>query len=270
MYRFAMIVALTFADPPAVLTSQTQPVSSTAEPPFHADKFLMKGRLLSVYARPMVEPHRNVVAMQIVIDEPYAVIKWGQAPGSHIENIVTDWPWDELTTLNRQNYLQSIESMLPKGVVLGESYLIVATRKSFVGLELKSIEPATPDSEQKFIADNKAYLLGFREYMHKTAMLAAKQFLEMQRNNVIKLIGDGGHLSGKSAEVHARFVNEQIDEFRKKKLESLASMKNVLDSLGREIESTKDHDTRLLLESMAASAKSTLQVLELVEPPVFP
>jgi len=210
------------------------------------------------------------VALQILIDEPYAVIKWGQAPGAHVENIVTDWPWDELTTLNRQNYLQSIESMLPKGVVLGESCLIVATWPGAAGLELKSIEPATPESEQKFVADNKEYLLGFRGCMHKNTMHAAKQSLEMQRNNVIKLIRDGANLSGESAQAHARFVNQAIDQIKTKKQESLTSMQSVIEALEDEIESSKDSDTRLLLESMAVSAKETLQELKLVEPPVFP
>jgi len=118
-----LIVAFTLCS--ALATVDDKPVlqKEPAEVPFHPDKQMMKGRLTSVHFVRRTEPRRVVVSLYFVVDEPYAMLPQVDVSGEQLARVVTDLPMGDLEQMNRQNYVQTMEAMLPIDlcIVIGAS-----------------------------------------------------------------------------------------------------------------------------------------------------
>ena len=135
---------------------------------FSPDRNLFKGRLIGVAFTPVDPSAPPAIRLQFFVEQPYAMFPQdGDSPT--VAGVLTDWKVDEskLGGINGENYTQSVESMFPDDIHLGDSYLVTAHWPSNKGYEVLAIIPASKDSEAVFLKENREYVLKYREHWHR-------------------------------------------------------------------------------------------------------
>ena len=232
---------------------------------------MMRGRLASVGFAGKVDPSRQVLRLQFVLDESYAWIpRREDEVGQRVPAVVTDWPIADLGGLNADNYVKTIESMLPKDVHLGGSYLVIATWPVAYGMELHSIEPATPESESRFVKEHKAEMLNARRYWHEAMLGSTRSVLEMKMREITKLTAESDKLDASHKEGMVTMLADLKARFEVAKQESIERIKERLAGLHDERLASTDEQTNSALDSMIQTSEQAIPLIESLGVPQSP
>jgi len=265
-----LLIALTLFCILRTATPAAPPLKGPAKPGNPTDKYLLKGRLVSVQFGSRVEPERAVIALIFVVDDTYAMFAPPNGIVPATTKVVTDLLAGDLAGLNRENYVQTIEAMLPQGVHLGGSYLVTATWPGAVGFELDAIEAATEGSERAFLAKHKKYILGFRSNSHWVRMSLSKSKLDMEIQQINQLMANANEVKGTDPEQYKGIVEQKAKELRQSKQRYIDFTRSTLVDLERERTQSTDEETRISLQSMIDVSNEWLLTLEQTQLPDMP
>lgn len=169
-----------------------KPVHGQEQPrtPVTPERTLYKGRLASVEFVMKVEPKRRVIKLTFVVDAAWAMGPFDQDFGPRMAQVVTDWPAGDLSGLSSANYVETINSMLRNDVRVGDSYIVTSHHPGAYGPELLTIQASTQASDEKFLADNREYILNNRWFYDRIALQAKLMRLGTVRQEIRRLAAD--------------------------------------------------------------------------------
>ena len=153
----------------SVVSAETQEANERREV---LDQNMFKGRLVGIVFANSLEPFDGPthILLQFIIEEPYAVLG-GELKHGRVTTVRTAWEAD-LGLIREDNYVEAVDGMFNAPIGLGQSCLVHSHWPGARGYELLNIEPATEESETRFLEQHREYLLKFQRRQNATEIRA--------------------------------------------------------------------------------------------------